>query len=308
VGERAVPVVIFTLFGVLLAVGLFLARRNLRLGRGDRKGALRLASFLFILYLTANLASLHHVADWGEVSLLARATADALYYSGMVWLLYIALEPYVRRLWPELLISWSRLLSGSIRDPRVGRDILIGGVAGVLLALSAPLQALLPSWLGRTPAPPIPPSLAVLSGVGPAVAQFLRSFDLFVPVFLLFLILLARVTLRNQWAALGAITVLWSALIALQSVNLLLDLAIFAPFIVLILYVLMRLGLLAMVGMVVLQVNPLETPVSVSSWYAGASLLQPLVAVALAAFAFHISLAGRPLFGGDLLGDAAERR
>jgi serine/threonine-protein kinase len=289
-------------------VGVFLARRNLKLGRGDRRGALRLASFLFIVYLASNLASLHHVADWGEVSLLARATADALYYSGMIWLVYIALEPYVRRLWPELLISWSRLLAGDIRDPRVGRDILIGGVAGVLLELSVSLQFLLPSWLGKTPAPPILSDLSVLSGVGPAVTELLGSFNLTFPVFLLFLILVARVTLRNQWAALGAITFLWTALIVLQSENLVLDLMIFVPLIVLILYVLMRFGLLAMVGMVVLSVSSMARPVSFSAWYAGASLLQPLVAVALTAFAFHISLAGRPLFGGDLLGDAAEGR
>jgi len=213
-----------------------------------------------------------------------------------------------RSITPALLISWSRLLSGSIRDPRVGRDVLIGGVAAVLMGLSTPLQFLLSSWLGRTPAPPILADLAVLSGVGPAVAQLLRSFDLAFPVFLLFLILLARVTLRNQWAAFGAITLLWSALVVLQSVDLLLDLAIFVPLIILILYVLMRFGLLAMVGMGFLSVSALATPISISSWYAGASLLQPLVAIAVVAFAFHISLAGRPLFGGDLLGDAAERR
>jgi predicted Ser/Thr protein kinase len=307
-GERAGTVIFFSLFGVVLGFGIFLARRNLRLGRGDRKGALRLASFLFIVYSGASLAKLHHVADWGEVGLLARAAADALFYSGMVWLVYIALEPYVRRLWPELLISWTRLLSGSIRDPRVGRDVLIGGVAGVLLALSAPLQVLLPSWLGRTPAPPTLADLAVLSGVGPAVARLLGSFDLIFPVFLLFLILLARVTLRNQWAALGAIAFLWSTLVVLQSVDILLDLAIFVPIVVVVLYVLMRFGLLAMVGMVFLSINALVSPVSVSSWYAGASLLQPLVVIALAAYAFHISLAGRPLFGGDLLGDAADGR
>ena len=248
------------------------------------------------------------MADWAELFLLVRATADALFYSGMVWLVYIALEPYVRRFWPELLISWSRLLSGNIRDPRVGRDLLIGGVAGVLLALNGPLQILLSSWLGKSPAPPPLPVLAALTGFGPAVARLLLSFDLVFPVFLLFLILLARVTLRSQWAALGAITVLWSALIALQSVNLVLDLLIFVPIMVLILYVMMRFGLLAMVGMGSLTVDAYVAPVSVSSWYAGPSLLLPLVVIALAAFAFHISLAGRPLFGGGLLGDAADGR
>jgi serine/threonine-protein kinase len=307
-GDLVAPVILFSLFGVMLAAGIVLARRNLRLGRGDRKGALRVAAFLFILYLGGNLAPLHHVADWGEVSLLARAAADALYSSGIIWLVYIALEPYVRRLWPELLISWSRLLSGNIRDPRVGRDVLIGGAAGVLLNSNVFLRFLLPSWLGLPPERPNLANLAVLSGVGPAVEQLLGMFDLTFPVFLLFLILLARVTLRNQWAALGAIAFLWSALVALSSVNLLLDLAIFIPVVVLILIVLMRFGLLAMVGMVVLSADSSRAPISVSAWYAAASLLQPLVAIALAAFAFHISLAGRPLFGGDLLGDAAERR
>ena len=307
-GARATAAIFFSLVGLILGVGILVARRNLRLGRGDRRGALRLAAFLFILYLGASLISLHHVADWAELFLLVRATADALFYSGMVWLVYIALEPYVRRFWPELLISWSRLLSGNIRDPRVGRDLLIGGVAGVLLALNGPLQILLSSWLGKSPAPPPLPVLAALTGFGPAVARLLLSFDLVFPVFLLFLILLARVTLRSQWAALGAITVLWSALIALQSVNLVLDLLIFVPIMVLILYVMMRFGLLAMVGMGSLTVDAYVAPVSVSSWYAGPSLLLPLVVIALAAFAFHISLAGRPLFGGGLLGDAADGR
>jgi serine/threonine-protein kinase len=308
VAERAFSTIFFSLFGVLLGVGIFLARRNLRLGRGDRQGAFRLAAFLFIVYLGANLASLHHVADWDEVGLLARAAADALCYSGMTWLVYVALEPYVRRLWPELLISWSRLLSGNIRDPRVGRDILIGGVAGALLAVAWPLQILLPAWFGGTPSPPITPNLGVLSGFGPTVAQLLGWVDLDFPVFLLFLILLARVTLRNQWAALGAITFLWSVIVALNSVNLLLDLVIFVPLIAVILYVLMRFGLLAMVAAGFLSFDNSVVAISFSSWYAGASLLLPLVAIALVAFAFHISLAGRPLFGGDLLGDAAKGR
>ena len=58
----------------------------------------------------------------------------------------------------------------------------------------------------------------------------------------------------------------------LQSVDILLDLAIFVPIIVVFLYVLMRFGLLAMVGMGFLSVSALGTPISVASWYAGASL------------------------------------
>jgi hypothetical protein len=39
---------------------------------------------------------------------------------------YLALEPYIRRTWPELLVSWARILSGEFTDPLVGRDLIFG--------------------------------------------------------------------------------------------------------------------------------------------------------------------------------------
>ena len=53
-----------------------------------------------------------------------------------LWLYYVALEPYVRRLWPDLLISWSRVLDGRLSDPLVGRDLLVGCLAGAVFTLS----------------------------------------------------------------------------------------------------------------------------------------------------------------------------
>jgi len=43
---------------------------------------------------------------------LARATMTAV----VAWVSYFAVEPYVRRFWPQSMISWSRLLGG--RFPR----------------------------------------------------------------------------------------------------------------------------------------------------------------------------------------------
>ena len=48
----------------------------------------------------------------GDAQSDARLT---LFYASIVWLFYLALEPYVRRLWPELLIGWTRLLSGNLK-------------------------------------------------------------------------------------------------------------------------------------------------------------------------------------------------
>ena len=51
------------------------------------------------------------------------------------WVVYVALEPWVRRKWPRTMISWSRLTSRGVRDPLVGRDLLYGTLLGSLLAL-----------------------------------------------------------------------------------------------------------------------------------------------------------------------------
>src|SRR5262249_2152561 len=56
----------------------------------------------------------------------------SLVWAGFAWLTYISLEPYMRRWWPHTLISWARLLSGRLRDPLVGRDVLAGLIAGTV--------------------------------------------------------------------------------------------------------------------------------------------------------------------------------
>jgi len=53
-----------------------------------------------------------------------------LFWASLTWIGYMAVEPYARRSWPKLMVSWQRLLSGRFRDPLVGRDVLLGGLAG----------------------------------------------------------------------------------------------------------------------------------------------------------------------------------
>ena len=53
----------------------------------------------------------------------------------MFCLAYMAVEPYVRRHWPALLISWQRLVDLRWRDPLVARDAGIGLLSGITTAL-----------------------------------------------------------------------------------------------------------------------------------------------------------------------------
>ena len=71
-----------------------------------------------------------------------------------MWLAYLGIEPWIRRHWPASLISWSRLLSGAVRDPLVGRDVLIGLAFGAGTALVPELsEQVLTSVSGGVPTP-----------------------------------------------------------------------------------------------------------------------------------------------------------
>ena len=127
--------------------------------------------------------------------------------AAIAWVSYIAVEPYVRRYWPQIMITWSRLLGGKFRDPLVGRDILLGGMCGIMLVLAGQLSILLPSWLGLPP--PLPQLPGTLQDMGDVlglryklnilITTLMISITLAIVVVLLMLVL--RVTMRRPWLA-----------------------------------------------------------------------------------------------------------
>ena len=112
--------------GVVVVAAGFVALRNVRRGRGDRRGALRLALYLGAVRMLWFLGA-HHVASTGRVRPVHRRTSPTPCCSvGLAYVFYLAIEPYARRLWPRMLVSWVRILDGRFRDPLVGRDLLVG--------------------------------------------------------------------------------------------------------------------------------------------------------------------------------------
>src|SRR5262249_51644519 len=142
-----------------------------------------------------------------ELRLLVMGLACALYWGGLCWLAYLALEPFARRLWPETLISWSRLLAGRFRDPPVGPDLLVRALGGRGYFTMLALARLVPGWAEE--APPVPYwdwwiSSTLVSGYW--AGNFLDNFayatrnGLF---FWLLFLLLFRAVFRKAWLAAG---------------------------------------------------------------------------------------------------------
>jgi serine/threonine-protein kinase len=137
---------------LMLVGALIVVVRRRRQLRGERQWALRIGVFVGVLsFLFAFFLSRRGVP--GSFPELLEAMAMGTFFGMCVWVFYVALEPVARRLWPTMLISWIRLLSGRFRDPRVGRDILVGTVFG-LVAVSASYGVFAaPPWLGDGPWP-----------------------------------------------------------------------------------------------------------------------------------------------------------
>jgi hypothetical protein len=288
---------------LMLALGL-VARRNLRLGRGDRRLAFRLACVFFGLVMLQWALAAHHVPSSSQLEIFFGGLYRAFFASGMAWLFYMALEPYARKLWPRTMISWVRLLDGRFGDPRVGRDVLVGCMYGI--GCNAVFQAsrLLPLWLGAVPGrpdvPPHPAELLALRGVREAVAQlFAVQVNIATHILFLFVALLVlRFLCRRTWLAVAVHWTLYTLVYAFSGVG-----PLFIVLWISLWYVVFfRFGWVSiLVGSVtydLLTGFPLTT--HLSAWYAPPTILVALVCLALAVWAFRVSLAGRPAFGDVL--------
>ncbi|MBD3162472.1 MAG: protein kinase, partial [Candidatus Eisenbacteria bacterium] len=201
--------------------GLFVTVRNLQLGRGDWRGATRIAVVVLICSIGVWILTANHSASASALfNNFVESIGRSLFLAILLWLLYVALEPYVRRRWPHRIVSWSRLVTGRVRDPIVGRDFLIGAILGLVLGWLQLLHLLVPKWLDWSGGIPLwlfdPDNLL---GAHRQVATLLRLLPMallnalvifFIPILLLRIV-------RKQWIALGLLFLLLAAIIGTRS-------------------------------------------------------------------------------------------
>jgi serine/threonine-protein kinase len=304
-GGRAVLATATALFLFVLVGSALLARRNLRLGRGDRRGANRVAAFVFVARGVEWFFYSHHVPNFDELSLFMEYLVWAVAISGGLWMLYIALEPYVRRHWPATLVSWSRLLAGGFWDPVVGRDILAGCVVGASTAALETLGWFVPAWLGFPPVQPRAGPQTQFLGTRTIIGDLSNILisGLFIWLGFLFALVVLRALLRKEWAAGAAFVLLMAAVFAPAFSN---DPGAIVSGLVwlgLAVFLLIRFGLLAGLANAVIYLLLRQFPLTFqgSAWYAGISLAVILLMAALALYSFYTSLGGRPIFGRAVL-------
>ncbi|HEU4334460.1 MAG TPA: serine/threonine-protein kinase [Candidatus Eisenbacteria bacterium] len=211
------------LYIVGILASTWLGFRNFRLGRVDRRGASRLAVLLAGLRFLGWVFGGPHVTSLAhEWEALLAALGEALRTGAIAWLLYVALEPYVRRRIPRSIITWSRVLSGRFRDPLVGRDLLFGVLAGEIFILLFFLDKAIPEWLGLPAAAHlVTPFVPVFNGVGTklfaltAVAIYGIERSMVYLVVLLALVLLVK---RPVWAGV-AFVLLYAAMFTMRAGN-----------------------------------------------------------------------------------------
>ena len=293
-------------FPVVLVGGGLMARRNVRLGRGDRKGAVRLGLIVCGSRFLVWVFAAHHVVNGAELRLLLSTLADALFNGAIVTVLYLALEPYFRRIWPRWLVSWVRLLDGRLRDPLVGRDALVGAIYGIGNALILDLYHLVPRWLSLpTPQLWAGGEVVALGGLRHSVAEMVglpAAAITFVLVGVMMMLVL-RVILRKNWLAYGAWLVLCVVMFNFRTSSAALDMTTVLIMVLVALVILIRFGLLAfLVGVLIQRAVELVTiTLEPSSWYASGVLLVFTTVAAVTGYAFWISLGGKPLFVDEAL-------
>ncbi len=294
----------YALGALVLLVALIFAHYNWKAGRGDLRGATRVGAFCAVMSLITWAFGAHHVSTDAEQDLISAAFAQSAYFFVEYWLIYLALEPWVRRYWPQALITWSRVLAGKWRDPMVGRDLLFGALMGgaylVLLALYefSNLRAGAPG-MGEF-------SIEHLNGFRHfawlmshmSYSQVGGSLMLFLTLFL------ARTLLKKQWLFVGVWVLGWLAVRFLHAGNfdsgvLAVSTGVFWLLLYIILVAIMlRSGFFALIVAVFVLDTAADSffTTDFSAWYGQSSLAIVIVTCAIAFVGFRLALGSRPLF------------
>jgi serine/threonine protein kinase len=299
--ERAAGIlgICFLLF--LMCGGIWLAYRNYSRGKGDRRGAWKLAWIVFLAEMVLFLSAAHLKFSGDSLFLFLLAVSTGLFMSAFMWVLYLALEPYVRSKWPQTIVSWSRLLAGKLRDPLVGRDILYGTVLGLVWTLVFYLGHLFDMRAGDRPQLP---QTEILEGTRAAFSMWLGNIvgAILGVLSFFFILVFLRALLRNRWLAAALFVLIFALPKILATQHRLIDSPVWIIIYLIAAIAVARFGLVVLAVAVFTANILLNVPYTLDfgEWYAPASIGVVLSIVVLACWGFFTALAGQKLFRESL--------
>jgi predicted Ser/Thr protein kinase len=271
--------------GFLAAV--LLARRNWKLGRIDRKGALRIGIARCLLGLVMWVGTVHAIPNEGMVVCFFANCAAWLMWGASLALLYLALEPSVRARWPHSIVTWNRLLAGRWLDAQLSAHILIGAAVGSAVWVAA-------EWIDDWQSD----ALGTLGGLASAVgtrqwfAEHAGKLEgaLFFGLLVFFAICGLRAIVRKDIPAaiLAALLLSLANSSLFTSPNWKVELAIYVGMYTVLVFVLLRLGLVATMAAVFFidTFNIITLGTDWKTWYTPSGLATFLLLLSVAVFAF----------------------
>ena len=262
-----------------------------------------MGTFQMVIVLAVGMLRSHILSTEFAVLALYSLVGTGLFYGALNISLYMAVEPYARRVWPSMLVSWSRLLGRTVpnwRDPLLGRSVLGGLAAGtVLLFVDYFSDVVLAAVQGGL----VKPSIGdwnVLLGQRYALAKILQAVEASISgaFFLACLLVFFRLVLRRTWLAVVAAIVI-SLILSLGSIPGTPELAIVVVAAILLngaisIGVLLRFGLVGMIaaGFVVAMGNLTQTA-DWTAWHAQPAIMAMVAVAALAAYGYWAATAGK---------------
>ncbi|HSN67755.1 MAG TPA: hypothetical protein VLV48_00830, partial [Thermoanaerobaculia bacterium] len=290
-----------------LAIGAFLANRNLRRGRGNRQGAWRLALLVGSMALVSEAFMKDHFAGAGlETGVIFSAVSSSVFIAATIWVWYLALEPYLRRRWPKTLISWNRILQGRGLDPLVGRDILLGVLAGASIRLAQFIALAAPSWLGWKPPVPADSTFLELTSWKYTLGYAFRnpSFAIGIALAWMVVLLIAHLIFRQRWIAIAVVVLVVASIFPGENYPLL-EWPLRLLVATVVAAVMARFGLVALVTTMYVTSMYDNFPITLDPtvWYFGQSLLALALVIGLAVFGFVRAMGQHAVFGAPVLED-----
>jgi Protein kinase domain len=291
----------------LLPLGAgWMAFRNVKAGRGDVRGATKTAIFVAALTMVVWVVAPTHIGQLdAELNRFFATIGFALFQAALLFSVYLAVEPAVRRLWPGSLVSWSRVTTGNWRrDPLVGRDLLIGATIGVGLTAVTRIYQLVPMALGVPETQPAAVELVGMLGARETIVAIGNRIlwamqNAFIGIMVMAVL---RIFIKRQWLVILLVTVVFTIISTrtnIASPGFWMVFALSALLSLGILIALFRFGLFAACVMffVYLITSGLGLTLNATSQYFSSSTWVVALVVALIGIGYWWARADEPLLG-----------